>query len=465
MQVCYALATNGDPHYSDLVTISVGAVRRLYPAAKITILTDDQSWPHVAVLGRHLHAVTQSAGTYPGDARARSRFVKTQVRSIMSGDFIFLDADTLPVATFDELLLCQAPVGAAANWSPEASAGEFPVEQIPYFEQLNWTPPASPYLNSGVIFWRDCAAAYDLGQLWHRNWRKFFETVDNPLDQAAFNHSSASLGITPTIVDGKFNFWPGRGHGYGNDTRIYHFYAHGEDTPEGTILDALLDRYRDSGRVEYAIIDEAARRGHVLHTETREWMGQTLRIAPDATPTSIDQLPILAAVAGRYPANWDDIEGLRVEPLHSPPPAGQIPLSLTPTTTVGRHRLGVRIVGLETNYKHRISAWLRCTSAANFYLELRDDTNAHYGKAAFSLGRDAGYGKDPDIIALGAERKEDGWTRIWAEMKFSGDVAVAYVWLANRLGRTEFRGDGRASAAFGGFQVEPRPAAQSRTVG
>ena len=208
IHVCYALSTNGEPHYLDLLAISAQAVKRLYPSAKITILTDDQSWDSVESRGRDLGASVRSAGGYRGNARVRSRFVKTQARSIVEGDFLYLDADTLPVAKFDELWASAAPISAAIDRSRKYPFGDFPTEQLPYFERLGWVPPTRFYLNAGVIFWRDCRAARDLGILWHQNWRKFFETVNNPLDQAAFNFSADSLGITPAIVDIDLTFGP-----------------------------------------------------------------------------------------------------------------------------------------------------------------------------------------------------------------------------------------------------------------
>src|SRR5580704_8513167 len=171
IHVCYVLSTNGEPYYGDLLAVSAKAVRRLYPDARMTIVTDERSLDFARPLADRLAASVRSAGTYRGDVRVRSRFAKTQVRELIDGDFLYLDADTLPVARFDELFACRAPLGAALDRNRTNPSGAFPADQAGYFQRLGWPHPTPLYVNSGVVFWRDCPAARELGRSWHANWR------------------------------------------------------------------------------------------------------------------------------------------------------------------------------------------------------------------------------------------------------------------------------------------------------
>ena len=102
LHVCYALSIDGHSVYADLVTISALCVKRIYPASKITILTDDSSVRNFgSALQRLLDVATEmrSVGKFFGSPRLRSRFVKTQARSQLEGDFLYLDADTVSVIT------------------------------------------------------------------------------------------------------------------------------------------------------------------------------------------------------------------------------------------------------------------------------------------------------------------------------------------------------------------------------
>ena len=147
----------------------------------------------------------RSVGTFAGTARRRSRFVKTQARTVINGDFLYLDADTAPVAEFTALFDCKTPFAAAIDRNRIDPRGGFPAWVVPDFQRLGWRHPTRHYLNSGVVFWKDCTAARALGRLWHENWLHYTTTVDNPADQPAFNHTIDALGIEPTILDDAFN--------------------------------------------------------------------------------------------------------------------------------------------------------------------------------------------------------------------------------------------------------------------
>jgi hypothetical protein len=270
LHVCYALSLDDDTAYADLITISARSVTRIYPASRITILTDDESLAHFGNSMPGLLNVSldiKSVGTYAGPPRLRSRFVKTQVRNVLDGDFLYIDADTVAVSRFDEILECDAPISAAIDRNLVNPAGGFPNWVVPDFDRLGWRHPTRVYLNAGVVFWKDCDQARALGQLWHQNWLYYTKTVDNPADQPAFNHSIDELRIEPEIMRDAFNSRIGVSPEFAKGARIYHFYIEGENKPEGTIIDELLMRYRRTGQVDFSLIDSAQKRGH-------PWLGE-----------------------------------------------------------------------------------------------------------------------------------------------------------------------------------------------
>ena len=161
-------------------------------------------------------------------------------------------------------------------------------------------------------------------------------------------------------------------------------------------------------------------------------------------------------VAHQLSAQWDGIEGLVARRLSVSVATRTTSLRLTTTKTMGRHRLGIKFRGIDTDHVYRVSARLSAASPINVDLELRDDAETHHGTASFKLHEDAAYGSDPDVIAFGLGAKTNGWTYVWAEMRFTGDLAVVYLWLANPLGKTEFLGDGRTSIIFWGIDIVRR---------
>lgn len=262
LHVCYSLSLDDDTIHADLLNISARCVRQVHPRARITVLTDEQSLAAVVLQLANLTengASICSVGQFSGDARQRSRFVKTQTRSKIAGDFLQLDADTIAVSEFSAVAECDAPLSAAIDRNLINPDGGFPSWVIPDYQRLGWPYPTEFYLNTGVVFWKECHEARALGQTWHENWLKYFRTVDNPADQPAFNHSLDVLGIRPKIMSDIYNARIGISREYAQ-AAIYHLLS-GDARANGTFIDELMDRYRINGRVDFALIDKTARRG------------------------------------------------------------------------------------------------------------------------------------------------------------------------------------------------------------
>ena len=268
IQVCYALATDGESRYVDLTAISALAVRRIHPHAEIAILTDEQSLPIItSLLEAHgLAGNVRSIGTYAGSTGARSRFVKTQVRQFINGDFVYLDADAIPIDGFDAIFRESGPVCAAIDRSPAAPAGSgFPSFAVAAFDRLGWSHPARFYVNCGVVFWKDSETTRRLGQMWHKNWQSFYHESNDYADQQAFNYTLNDLGINPTILNDKYNARVGLSPAFALGAAIYHFYASDYGIPGCAAVDRLLSKFREGAELNVSVI-QAALAGSQDHT-------------------------------------------------------------------------------------------------------------------------------------------------------------------------------------------------------
>jgi hypothetical protein len=262
--VCYVLSTDGDPRYCDLAAVSIASLKQVHPSARVTVLTDDDSLDAVRAtvcLLRGGSISVRSVGRFAGSPRARSRFVKTQMRSAMEGDFLYLDADTVVVGALDEIYNFRTPLAAAIDRNLDNPSGGFPTWVMPDFERLGWPYPTRHYLNNGVILWKDCVDAHEFGRLWHANWREYHATVDNPADQPAFNYSMSAIGLLPEILDDRFNARVTVSPEFFTGARIIHYYAHGTDRPDRASLDRLMARVRSGAPLNGWLTSEALEMG------------------------------------------------------------------------------------------------------------------------------------------------------------------------------------------------------------
>ncbi len=117
-QICYVLTSSGTDLYAQMTLISASLSRKLYPDAQIVILVDEITddnlikcdSPLIKLANRIIRVETGIEKTAP-----RSRFVKTSVRQLVEGDFVYIDTDALPIRHFDEMTKTGAPMAAALD--------------------------------------------------------------------------------------------------------------------------------------------------------------------------------------------------------------------------------------------------------------------------------------------------------------------------------------------------------------
>jgi peptidoglycan/LPS O-acetylase OafA/YrhL len=181
--------------------------------------------------------------------------------------------------------------------------------------------------------------------------------------------------------------------------------------------------------------------------------GKAEASAPMATvPSTVDQLPALPSL-GMLTPTWDGIEGLTARRLDVAAGTNEDPLNLVATEGMGRHRLGIVIHGINSNHVYRVSAWIKAAAPVHVQLDLRDDKATHKGKAVFKLPNAAVIHAIGDVSDPGYKAESDGWTRVWADMAFTGNAAVVYVTLVDSAGSDEFYADGETSIGFGGIDL------------
>ena len=105
-KVVYAVvATPGSP-FLNWTAASAYVAKKLKCVSSVVLCTDAATLQLAKSTNHHLLKIVDEiavASEFKGTARERSRWVKTQLRSMVKGDFVFIDADAIPVAEFPEM--------------------------------------------------------------------------------------------------------------------------------------------------------------------------------------------------------------------------------------------------------------------------------------------------------------------------------------------------------------------------
>lgn len=147
MQVVYILSVNNhtSADYCDMAYISASSVRRCQPPpCTLTLVTDSDTWPTLQETHNRLldvfdrHVVAPSPG---GSPKYRSRFLKTSLRHLLSGRFVFMDVDTLLIRPIDHVTAENCRFGVALDLNVNAGENCARPELREYFTKLGGRSP------------------------------------------------------------------------------------------------------------------------------------------------------------------------------------------------------------------------------------------------------------------------------------------------------------------------------------
>src|SRR5262245_47399853 len=120
--VVYALTSNGRDVYSLMTRVSVQSVRLTNPNTKIIVVCDSVSAENMERARDLLRSEVDDwivCRTPVGDSAYRNRFVKTSLRNLIEGCFLFLDSDTLVRDDLSEVFSLSCDVAGCPNHSKD----------------------------------------------------------------------------------------------------------------------------------------------------------------------------------------------------------------------------------------------------------------------------------------------------------------------------------------------------------
>jgi hypothetical protein len=261
--ICFVLAAKDLGLHADMAAVAALAVRRLHPQARIILVTDE---PTARAIDHRNHALPDIISeiivqrTCTDTPSVSSRHLKTSLRQLVKGDYLYLDNDAIAVRPLDRGWPKRADLAVARDWNKRG----IPPAWLPTIEKLRadlgWEFQSDRYFNGGVIFVRDTSAAHTFYSHWHRRWQQTL-SLGIPQDQFSLNSViAAGIGTTAILADRDnwVTYSPAMLRGR---ARIFHFWTscYGEMMPSDTLLGHLIAWFQRHGTLDETAIASAAR--------------------------------------------------------------------------------------------------------------------------------------------------------------------------------------------------------------
>lgn len=231
-KIVYSLVSNHDDCYLEQLLISTYSLKLYNNDVKIILVIDEKS--NEDLTGERINALKYIdekivVPTPELEKKSRSRWLKTSIRELVSGDYFFIDTDTIITADLSDIDNVDGKICAVLDRHLPLNKNQRGTPIIKQCMQSGWTPECNDfyYFNSGVMLVRDSDEAYQLYKQWHEIWeRSYNRGID--IDQPALGLANRKCGYVIKELDGTWNCQVlGNGLKYFFDARVIHYYNSG----------------------------------------------------------------------------------------------------------------------------------------------------------------------------------------------------------------------------------------------
>ena len=202
MNFIYVIVNSPGAYFAEQAMISMHSLRMYNPDAHITGVMDSETLEGLSGnrerIKEYIDDVVVPKLPEGLNSTQKSRFLKTSLRKIIKGDFLFLDADTVVTGNLSEVQNLPFDIAITLNrhraWgseNPHPMIYEYKettghdIQNIAYFTN---------YFNSGVIFSKDTEIAHIFFDRWHQLWLKDSLEFGFHKDQVAGWRANYELG-------------------------------------------------------------------------------------------------------------------------------------------------------------------------------------------------------------------------------------------------------------------------------
>ena len=230
--IVYSLVSDETDYYYEQVLISIYSLKLHNPSATINVIVDQDTYKTLKGKRNEIHKYVSSI--IPIDVPCdynkmqRSRFLKTNLRKFIQGDYLFIDCDTVICQSLNDIDKFNGDLGLAADLN-----GELLLKDTNTIEKCNkagfYNTTNQPYYNSGIMFVKDTPLTHQFYDEWNKNWLKSMQN-GVPFDQPALCFTNIILNYPIKELLGIWNCqFKFNGYHFLQNAKIMHYYFNGSE--------------------------------------------------------------------------------------------------------------------------------------------------------------------------------------------------------------------------------------------
>ena len=238
MKLLYILVSNCNDYYYEQAFLSILSVKYQMPEMQISMLVDDDTKDSLVGPRKKIFEFVDELKVVKFEKSVnpivRSRELKTTMREKITGDFLYVDVDTLWVAPIEEKDFSSDIMGVPDGHVEFSDfvGKKFHCEKM---KSLNLDFFEKFYINGGVLFVRDTPVAHQFMQEWNRYWQYCCER-GSFTDQQSLNYVNSKMGGVIQLMPHSYNVQIVFSVRYLLNAKVIHYFATNLQSDERKLL-------------------------------------------------------------------------------------------------------------------------------------------------------------------------------------------------------------------------------------
>lgn len=207
-KIVYVLTSSKKDYYYNQLLISLVSLRNNMPSQAVEVIVDQNTYETLTDGREEIFQYAKIIKVDVDDRysqKERSRFLKTSLRNIIQGDFLFIDCDTVICSDFSDFYT-DKPIAMVLDRNCLMSERDDHGTSI--FEVGNRCGfnlrECEKYFNSGVMWVRDTTETHEFFEEWNCFWKKTLK-IGMCVDQPSLNYVNMKRGLVIGELDGIWN--------------------------------------------------------------------------------------------------------------------------------------------------------------------------------------------------------------------------------------------------------------------
>lgn len=264
-KIVYVITSSNADVYLEQTYLSIYSLRRYENNATIVLLTDNRT--NETLVGNRskiLEYISEKIVINFDDEFSnmkRSRFIKTSMRNLINGDFLYIDGDTIINGPLCEIDDCEYDIGAVEDAHRTLDIHYGKEKLARHANELDFKIcDEQYYFNGGVFYVKDNSRTRDFFKRWHDNWL-YSTTKGINLDMPALIKTNIEMGHMIKKIDGIWNCQLMYGFKYYKNAKIIHYFASRYTRDNGGYIydfmnPAIFDGIKKSGHIDSILVNK-----------------------------------------------------------------------------------------------------------------------------------------------------------------------------------------------------------------